>query len=625
MGVPEGMPPAAQGTCQTGSLCSSGVDDDYCCNNFMNGGGTYCSKTGGLVVESIPDVPVESIPDDTTTSTATTVGSTSAATTVASTSGMGTTPETTATTSATSTQNFTIDGDFPTAAPNSTDSGPTPAPSTWWELNGVTDDGANGTNGAFSRPRSFSFCMATTLMVITLLSVVFPGSNGNSHIWGFGKFAVAAMAVTSLYPKRNAKEGNIRKANQRVKSRERILQQPTCHYNVEILIDGCSHPVDITAPLARIVDVVSVDQTQDQDPTDECVTEYKSTLTFPVPATQVLTFEETKTAALPSMGFEPQCAKAVIGRPFVDATGGSLQATPLISGNDAGCDASTLSWTGETLAETHASPVNNVTAHGQYSLGEDWAYRALGEHASVASFSAFSIALMTNQAPSELVDAALKAGLDEIRHAKVSFDIASKLTGKEVGPGPLPESKHEFGQDLKSLALAVAREGCVDETLSVFAAAVEVDHITKVLEGGVQDSPYSGIDTDLLAVIRSELITIAKDEGNHSALAWRTLNWVCGVDSDVCDDVHRVVFEDSNVDMRFNQRAEDSFGETSLVFHSMRDEWKKIFSAHKLALASLGDESISEAVCTGADITESGDQSLVASVTANVMRQVVCN
>jgi len=47
-GVPDGMPPAAQGTCQPGSLCSSGIDDDYCCSDFRNSGGTYCSKTGGI-------------------------------------------------------------------------------------------------------------------------------------------------------------------------------------------------------------------------------------------------------------------------------------------------------------------------------------------------------------------------------------------------------------------------------------------------------------------------------------------------------------------------------------------------------------------------------------------------
>merc|ERR1712127_1071498 len=138
--------------------------------------------------------------------------------------------------------------------------------------------------------------------------------------------------------------------------------------------------------------------------------------------------------------------------------------------------------------EVQASSTGNATT--QFLLGEDWTQRALGEHASVASFSAFSIALMTNSAPSDLVDDALKAGLDEVRHARVSFDIASRLTGKEVGPGPLPPSNHQFEHDLEALAFAVAREGCVDETLSAIAAAVEVEQINQVLEKGLQGSMY---------------------------------------------------------------------------------------------------------------------------------------
>ena len=169
--------------------------------------------------------------------------------------------------------------------------------------------------------------------------------------------------------------------------------------------------------------------------------------------------------------------------------------------------------------ETLASPINNATARGQVLLGEEWIQRALGEHSSIASFSAFSIALMSNGAPVGLVSDALKAGLNEVRHARTSFDIASKLTGREIGPGPFPISKFEFGHDLKALALAVAREGCVDETLSTFAAAVEVEHITEVLDKAVQDTPYANIDHDLLALIRKELVSITMDESNHSALA----------------------------------------------------------------------------------------------------------
>ena len=122
------------------------------------------------------------------------------------------------------------------------------------------------------------------------------------------------------------------------------------------------------------------------------------------------------------------------------------------------------SWAGESLGKIHASHRSNTTGHLHYLLVEDWTQHALGEHSSVTSFSAFSIALMTNQAPSNLANNTLKAGLDEVCHAKTSFEIASVLAGRDVRPGPLPLSSHKFHGDLRALTLAVAREGCVDET-----------------------------------------------------------------------------------------------------------------------------------------------------------------
>ena len=104
----------------------------------------------------------------------------------------------------------------------------------------------------------------------------------------------------------------------------------------------------------------------------------------------------------------------------------------------------------------------------------EWKLRALGEHASIPAFAAFTIALMSNNAPQDLVQDALTAAMDEVRHAQTSFEVASLLLGETVEPGPLASSKHEFGQDLKALAIAAAKEGCVEETLSSLAAAYEV-------------------------------------------------------------------------------------------------------------------------------------------------------
>jgi hypothetical protein len=424
-------------------------------------------------------------------------------------------------------------------------------------------------------------------MAIVVVFVVFQGNGEGSYpLRGFGKFAVVAMAVSSLYSRssHSSKGGDIRKSNQGPKpfpprTNARILQ--TCSFNVEILVDGCTKSVEIDAPSGRVVDAVITNQTSTLTSDDACssTTELSANIEFPVTnSTQVLDSAENNTVeAFPE--FDYLCMRAVIGRPFVDATGGSLQAMPYVEDGE-------QSLTGESLGKIYSSRRGTVTSYGRYLLVEDWTQRALGEHASVASFSAFSIALMTNQAPSDLVSDALKAGLDELRHAKTSFDIASMLAGRDVRPGPLPPSSHEFHGDLRALALGVAREGCVDETLSAFAATFEVDHITEVLDMGIQDSLYSNIERDTLAFIRDELVKIAMDESNHSALAWRTLNWVCTVDPGACDSAYSDVFEESKLEMRFKQRAKGSMGQEYSTLHSMRSQWKKIFNAHRLAHSS---------------------------------------
>jgi len=80
--------------------------------------------------------------------------------------------------------------------------------------------------------------------------------------------------------------------------------------------------------------------------------------------------------------------------------------------------------------------------------------------------------------------------------------------------------------------------------LMAFSAAFEVKHIIEVLDKGIQDSLYSNIDCETLSFIRDELVKIAMDESNHSALAWLTLSWVCTVDRGACDSVYNDVFDE---------------------------------------------------------------------------------
>jgi hypothetical protein len=488
-------------------------------------------------------------------------------------------------------------------------------------------DGArDGPNSAYGA-RPFSLCLATTLLAAFMVAVFLQGNGDGGHPpRGYGKYALVAMAVSSVYSRASRGGGNTRRSYQATRPippqpNARILQ--TCSFNVEIMIDGCTKSVEIDAPAGRVVDAVITNQTSTLIANDGCSSteELSANIAFPVTNTtqvfNLLDLEDGNNTAEAYPEFDYLCMRAVIGRPFVDATGGTLQAMPNVVGGDA-------SWTGESLGLIHASRRNNSTSHDRYLLVEDWTQRALGEHSSVASFSAFSIALMSNQAPSDLVSDALTAGLDEVRHAKTSFEIASVLAGRDVRPGPLPPSSHKFHDDLRALAIAVAREGCVDETLSAFAAAFEVEHIIQVLDGEIHDSLYATVDCDSLAFIRDEQAKIALDESNHSALAWRTLGWVCTIDSAACDSAYKEVFDEDKLEMRFMQRAKSSMGEKDSALHFMRSEWKNIFHAHRLAHSDSDERGIKELSCTekvmGA--VDHSSPPLLASVVNNILRQL---
>lgn len=339
-----------------------------------------------------------------------------------------------------------------------------------------------------------------------------------------------------------------------------------CIVNVEVLIDACSHGANVSAPMVRVVDAILSGTDQQENSDDSCVTDLEADILFN---------ESRAYRVLGHSVRSVQCHRAVPGRPFVDSTGRAVRAFPVVE--DAG-----YIWSSTLVTESTQSPsLDNITTtvinQNLILLGNEWTKNALGEHASVASFSAFSIALMTNQAPSDLVEDALIAALDEVRHAKTSFDIASRLTGQEVRPGALPPSKHVFGQDLKAMAMALATEGCVDETLSALEAAAEAGFIKRVLADGADGTKYSSIDRDVLAWIGDELQIIALEEGNHAALAWRTFKWVCSVDSHACEAVKEQVLNKDELEKAFQLRFASFYGQRETL-EMIKDDWRMIYS-----------------------------------------------
>eukprot|EP00985_Skeletonema_marinoi_P017529 scaffold9636_cov131-Skeletonema_marinoi.AAC.3 len=329
-------------------------------------------------------------------------------------------------------------------------------------------------------------------------------------------------------------QGVLSKRNENQRSLE---SSSDCIFNAEILLDGCKYDLNVTAPSARAINSTMVNYTKEES--ELCTTNYEVDLTF-----KNTVLKGNSTLYVPKMTGNV-CARPIEGRPFVDSLGNTLFATPLIATTSASWSASKQK---ALPAQSDSSIIN------EQSLGHEWTRSALGEHASIASFAAFSIALMTNGAPSNLVQDALKAVLDEVRHARTSFAIASKLRGQHIVPGSLPESKHEFGHDLKALAIAVAKEGCIDETLSALDAAYKAELIGYALETELESTEYSGIDKDTLVWIQKELNMIAMDESRHSSLAWRTLNWICNVDSEACDEVKTNILNDNKLEQAFHHR-----------------------------------------------------------------------
>ena len=399
-----------------------------------------------------------------------------------------------------------------------------------------------------------------------------------------------APAVTSRKTRLNeGRAFSIRKLFQRLKllwsneiatatdQLDLISSTNVCNVNVEIMIDGCSHSVDVSdsTPTVRVIDSTLNNTQYEPSSEDQCVTNIETDILF----NSIVKKKKVRRGIN-----EKECYRPVPGRPFVDSLGKNLHAEAVVVGK-AEVQSEGV-WSARDVYEqvdagrslSASSSFDNSTStisSNQLRLGQQWKKNALGEHASIASFSAFSIALMTNGAPSELVENALIAGLDEIRHAQTSFDIASKLLGEIVIPGPLPPSKHEFDHDLKTLAMAVAKEGCVDETLSALELAAEIHLLNAILNEAVSGTKYDDIDHEVLTWIRDELHTIASEESNHAALAWRTIDWVCSIDSDVCNAVKEQVLNEDELEKAFHRRFGTGGHE---ILEEMKDGWKKISS-----------------------------------------------
>ncbi len=145
-------------------------------------------------------------------------------------------------------------------------------------------------------------------------------------------------------------------------------------------------------------------------------------------------------------------------------------------------------------------------AEERRALAAKWTRAGLVEHASIASFARFALELLGHGAPADLVHDAHQAAMDEVKHARVSFALASAYGGEPVGPGPLATLDAPPRAKLADVAMATLIEGGLGETVAALEARMEATRTGDPL-------------------VRTLLLEIADDEERHAELAWRTLAW----------------------------------------------------------------------------------------------------
>lgn len=130
-------------------------------------------------------------------------------------------------------------------------------------------------------------------------------------------------------------------------------------------------------------------------------------------------------------------------------------------------------------------------------LGRYFEQAAYLEAASVSAFQRLAAELSAHGAPHYLIDSALRAAADEVRHTKIMAQLAKRYGGSATTP---PPGSHEL-RPLLQLALENAQEGCVRETYGALVATLQ---------------SHAARD----AKVRRTLRLIAKEETQHAKLAF---------------------------------------------------------------------------------------------------------
>jgi len=140
-----------------------------------------------------------------------------------------------------------------------------------------------------------------------------------------------------------------------------------------------------------------------------------------------------------------------------------------------------------------------------------WLQDARGEHASIPAFSRISWQLVAIGAPSELLEWAHKAALEEISHTRLCFALAEGYGGRSYYVQPIPDML-VGGLDLtndpiKVIAIETIFDGCLMEGFFANLASVAT------------------IQCEEPATLAA-LEQIAHEEASHAAFSWALLKWL---------------------------------------------------------------------------------------------------
>ncbi|MEA2746167.1 MAG: hypothetical protein QOI41_310, partial [Myxococcales bacterium] len=147
------------------------------------------------------------------------------------------------------------------------------------------------------------------------------------------------------------------------------------------------------------------------------------------------------------------------------------------------------------------------------ALAAEWRDNGKKEHASVAAFAQLTLDLMAVGAPPELVAAAQRDALDEVRHAAACFAIARDIDGLAESPSPFPDarSRRFLFTASRSVALTqIAIDALADGVLNEGIASRLLAQLAKRCEVPA-----------LSAILRD----MAADESRHAAHSWDIVAW----------------------------------------------------------------------------------------------------